>query len=68
MKTFSDLPQRTLLTPEEVALFFGVSLKTVYRWYRSGLIEGMKLRRSMRIYRDSVVGLLQKKDEGADEQ
>jgi excisionase family DNA binding protein len=55
---FDDLPQKTLLRPDEVALFLSVSLKTVYRWYRTGLIEGTKVKRSLRIYRDSILRLV----------
>jgi excisionase family DNA binding protein len=55
---FSDLPHKTLLRPDEVALFLSVSSKTVYRWYRSGLIEGTKVNRSLRIYRDSLLKLI----------
>ncbi len=49
------------MRPDEVALFMGVSSKTIYRWYRSGLIEGAKVKRSLRIYRDSVLNLLDDK-------
>ena len=35
-----DLPRKTYLRPDEVARFLGVSLKTVYRWHHSGIIEG----------------------------
>ena len=55
---FEDLPHKTLLRPDEVAIFLSVSLKTVYRWYRSGLIEGTKVKRSLRIYRDSILKLI----------
>lgn len=55
---FHDLPHKTLLRPDEVAIFLSVSLKTVYRWYRSGLINGTKVKRSLRIYRDSVLQLI----------
>lgn len=58
MVDLSDLPARTLLTPEEVAVFFSVSLKTIYRWYQGGIIEGVRLNRSIRIYRDSVLKLV----------
>ncbi len=63
---FADLPKKTLLRPEEVALFLGVSLKTIYRWYRSGAIEGTKLKRSLRIYRESVLALVWAKDEAGE--
>ena len=46
------------MRPEEVARFLSVSLKTVYRWYHAGFIEGAKARGSLRIYRDSVVKLV----------
>lgn len=59
---FVDLPRKTLLKPDEVALFLGVSSKTVCRWYRSGIIAGVKARRSVRIYRDSVVKLIDEKN------
>jgi excisionase family DNA binding protein len=55
---FHDLPHKTLLRPDEVAIFLSVSLKTIYRWYRSGLIEGTKVKRSLRIYRDSILKLI----------
>ena len=58
---FGDLPRKTLLRPDEVARFLSVSLKTVYRWYRSGFIEGAKAKRSLRIYRDSIVNLVNEK-------
>ncbi len=59
---FGDLPRKTLLRPDEVARFLSVSLKTVYRWYRYGFIEGAKAKRSLRIYRDSVLKLIDEKD------
>jgi excisionase family DNA binding protein len=55
---YQDLPQKTLLRPDEVAIFLSVSLKTVYRWYRSGLIDGTKVKRSLRIFRTSVLRLV----------
>jgi excisionase family DNA binding protein len=55
---FGDLPHKTLLRPDEVAIFLSVSQKTVYRWYRSGFIEGTKVKRSLRIYRDSILKLM----------
>ena len=55
---FQDLPHKTLLRPDEVAIFLSVSLKTVYRWYRAGLIDGTKVKRSLRIYRDSILKLV----------
>ncbi|MGD0232542.1 MAG: helix-turn-helix domain-containing protein [Syntrophorhabdales bacterium] len=54
----TDLPDKTLLRPDEVAEFLSVSMKTVYRWYRSGIIEGIKLNRALRIYRESILRLI----------
>ena len=42
-------------------------MKTVYRWYRSGFIEGAKARGSLRIYRDSIVKLVDEKDSFPDQ-
>jgi len=53
---------RRFLRPDEVARFLSVSLKTVYRWYHSGSIEGVKTGRSLRIYRDSILKLVDGKD------
>ena len=55
---YQDLPDKTLLRPDEVAIFLSVSSKTIYRWYRSGLIRGTKVKRSLRIYRDSILKLV----------
>ncbi len=54
-RNLNDLPDKTLLSPREVATFFGVSLKTIYRWHSEGLIAGVRMKRSVRIFRDSVV-------------
>ena len=59
---FGDLPHKTLLRPDEVARFLSVSLKTVYRWYHSGYLDGAKARGSLRIYRDSILNLVDGKD------
>lgn len=59
---FGDLPHKTLLRPDEVARFLSVSFKTVYRLYHLGLIEGVKAKGSLRIYRDSILNLVDGKD------
>jgi len=51
-----------LLKPVEVAVFLGVSAKTIYRWCDMGLIESIKLNRSVRVLRASVIGFLRKTD------
>ena len=55
---YRDLPNKTLLRPNDVASFLSVSLKTVYRWHRLGTIEGIKVKGSLRIYRDSILKLV----------
>jgi excisionase family DNA binding protein len=52
---FEDLPEKTLLRPDEVASFLRVSIKTVYRWYAKRQLRGVKVKRSVRIYRESVI-------------
>ena len=61
-RSFEDLPGKTLLRPDEVARFLSVSPRTIYLWYRSGLIEGSKANGSLRIRRDSVVRLVEEKN------
>jgi predicted site-specific integrase-resolvase len=58
----NDVPNRKLLKPVEVAVFLGVSAKTIYRWCDMGLIESIKLNRSVRELRASVIGFLRKTD------
>ncbi|MGD0231279.1 MAG: helix-turn-helix domain-containing protein [Syntrophorhabdales bacterium] len=52
------MPDRKLLRPAEVAAFLGVSTKTIYRWCDMGLMESVKLNRSIRVPRVSVVNFL----------
>jgi excisionase family DNA binding protein len=53
-----DMPNRRLLKAAEVAAYLGVSAKTVYRWCDMGLMESVKLNRSVRVLRASVVDFL----------
>ncbi len=59
---FDDVPKRQLLRPVEVAVFFGVSAKTIYRWCDMGLMESVKLNGSVRVLRASVLSFLRKGD------
>ena len=55
MSYISESPDRTLLTPREVASLFNVSPQAVYLWYTMGKIEGVKIGgRTLRIYASSV--------------
>ncbi len=56
----TELPPRTMLRPSEVASFLRVSERTVYRWFDLGLIEGVRINKSLRITRGSILTLLQR--------
>jgi DNA invertase Pin-like site-specific DNA recombinase len=60
MNARTELPLRTMLRPSEVASFFRVSERTVYRWFELGLIEGIRMNKSLRIIRGSILTLLQR--------
>jgi excisionase family DNA binding protein len=53
-----DIPNGKLLRPTEVAALLSVSAKTVYRWCDMGLMESVKLNRTVRVLRDSIVTFL----------
>jgi excisionase family DNA binding protein len=51
----AKLPDKELLRPEEVAKYYSVKLKTVYRWIDSGKLEGTKIAgRALRINRNAL--------------
>jgi excisionase family DNA binding protein len=54
------LPEKELLRPDEVAAYFSVTRRTVYNWIKEGKLESRKASSLVRIYRDSVLELLQK--------
>ena len=56
----TELPPRTMLRPSEVASFLRVSERTVYRWFELGLLEGVRINKSLRITRGSILTLLQR--------
>lgn len=49
-----DLPDKDLLRPDEVAKFWRVSTKTVYRWVEMGIIPGRKKGGTLRIAREDA--------------
>jgi Helix-turn-helix domain len=53
-----DLPNRPLLRIGEVAYFFSVSPKEIYKWYNSGLLQGRKHKGVIKISRTSVVDFI----------
>jgi excisionase family DNA binding protein len=54
-KTFPDLPKNDFLSPQEVASFLNVSLRTVYRLYHQGAIQSIGLNQSLKIKKDSLL-------------
>ena len=52
-----ELPNKSLLRPEEVAAYFDVSSTSIYRWIDHGLLVAEKYNRMLRIRRDSVISL-----------
>jgi len=50
----NDLPQKSLLRPDEVAAFWSVSVKTIYRWIDLGILEGVKKGGTVRIPREDA--------------
>ena len=39
----TTLPKRELLRPDEVAAYFSVSVKTIYRWIEEGKLQAVKV-------------------------
>jgi len=54
----STLPNKELLRPDEVATYFSVSVKTIYRWIDEGKLEAVKVaERITRIERKAALKL-----------
>jgi excisionase family DNA binding protein len=54
------LPEKELLRPDEVAAYFSVSIRTVYRWVDEGKFKTSKPSyKVLRIFRKSVLNLLE---------
>lgn len=51
----TDLPDKALLRPDEVAAYLDVTRKTIYQWISLGKLEAVKLSRIIRIPRESVL-------------
>ena len=61
-KAISALPDKPLLRVEEVAKFFQVTRMTIYRWYENKDLTGTNAKGVLRIYRSSVITLIQNGD------
>ena len=54
-----------MLTPPEVAEYFKVPLKTVWRWFRNGTLPAVKVGRYWRIRRDTLSSFIEAKENAA---
>jgi excisionase family DNA binding protein len=52
---YVDLPNKNLFTPTEVAKYFFVTRKTVYEWVKNKDLTAFKVRRAIRITRESIL-------------
>lgn len=53
------LPKKALYTPGEVADFFRVSVRAIYKWHDEGKIKGLKIsEKVLRIPRQEVVEII----------
>lgn len=52
MKT--SLPNKELLRPDEVAAFWRVNVKTIYRWVEMGVMPGKKKGGTLRITKEDA--------------
>ena len=50
-----SIPNRQLLRIDEIADFFQITKMTVYNWYETDKLKGVKINGTLRIYRQSVV-------------
>jgi excisionase family DNA binding protein len=53
-----DLPDKTFLTPSEVARFLSIHIATVYRWCDEGKLVSVKMHGIIRVDRESIIKLL----------
>ena len=50
----NNLPDKELLRPDEVAKFWRVSVKTVYRWIDMGVMPGVKKGGTVRVPKEEA--------------
>jgi excisionase family DNA binding protein len=63
ISAINDLPQKTLLTPAQVASFFNVSKYTIYTWAEIGKLRACNPSGGcLRIFRESVIDLFRESD------
>lgn len=49
-----SLPAKQLLRPDEVAAFWSVSVKTIYRWIDMGILDAVKKGGTVRVPRENA--------------
>ena len=50
----NNLPDKELLRPDEVAKFWRVSVKTIYRWIDMGVMPGVKKGGTVRVPKEEA--------------
>lgn len=62
-QALATIEGKTFLRVGEAAELLSVSRWTIYRWVEEGRLRGTKIGRgSLRIFRDSIVGLIKKNE------
>jgi excisionase family DNA binding protein len=51
----TQLPEKELLRPDEVAAYLSLSVKTIYGWIAEGKLPAKKVFGTLRIPRESVL-------------
>lgn len=57
-----EIPNKPTFRPDEAALIFDVTRKTIYLWIDNGILEAVKISRILRIPRESMVKCQEKVD------
>lgn len=47
--------------PDEVAIYFSINRRTVYRWIETGKIEAVKVGKMLRVSREALENIIIKK-------
>ena len=50
----NTLPDKKLLRPDEVAAFWSVSVKTIYRWIDIGILDAVKKGGTIRVPKENA--------------
>jgi excisionase family DNA binding protein len=54
----TDLPDKDLLRPDEVAKYFSLSVKTIYGWIDTGRIDAVRIAGTLRIRNEAVRSII----------